>query len=87
MGIVLTILLCTFLMISAPPMAGGAMSCYAILFAQLNIPTEGLGVVMALVLLLDFFGTAVDFLGQQLTLLLRADSEKLLDPQVLKMNE
>lgn len=87
MGIVLTILLCTFLMISAPPMAGGAMSCYAILFAQLNIPTEGLGVVMALVLLLDFFGTAVDFLGQQLTLLLRADEEKLLDLQILKMNE
>lgn len=46
------------LAVAAPPIPGGALTCYAILFAQLKIPMEVMAVTIALNVILEFATTA-----------------------------
>lgn len=66
--LLIAIISSTFLVIASPPIPGGVMSCYTVLFVQLGIPLEGLGVVMTLSVFLDFFCTAVNVCIIQLML-------------------
>lgn len=64
-------LLCSsiFLAMSMPPVPGGSLACYAVLFGQLNIPQEALAIALALDILLDYPVTALTILHVQLDLI------------------
>lgn len=46
------------LAVAAPPIPGGALTCYTILFVQLKIPMEVMAVTIALNVILEFATTA-----------------------------
>ena len=67
----LTILLVNF---AVPPIPGGAMLGFTIVFAQLGIPMEAMGIAIAINAIADFPATAGNVSGWQLTLIDVADS-------------
>ena len=54
------VLIAIVLAVAAPPIPGGALTCYTILFAQLKIPMEAVAVTIALNVILEFITTAVN---------------------------
>ena len=46
------------LSVAAPPIPGGAISCYTLMFLQLGIPLEGISLAVAANVVLDFTATA-----------------------------
>ena len=70
--------------IATPPIPGGTLASIAVLFAQLGLPTDGIALVMALNVVLDFIETPSDLIGGQTMLILAADKFKLLDKNVIK---
>ena len=76
----ITILLISF---AAPPVPGGAMIVFTIVFAQLGIPMEVMGVAIAVNAVTDFPLTACNVSGWQLTMIEIADSLNMLDREVL----
>lgn len=73
--LLIAIISSTLLVIASPQIPGGVMSCYTVVFVQIGIPLEGLGVMMTLSMFLDFFCTAVNVCVIQLLLALQ--SQKL----------
>lgn len=71
------------LSVSAPPMPGSLLLCYSILFSQLGIPLEMVGLVAALDVFLDFLGTATNVLSLQCELLNLSRNMKLLNTDIL----
>ena len=69
---------------SIPPVPGGSVMGYTIAFAQLGIPMEVLGVVLALDAIIDFPATACNVSGWQLTMIEVADSLDMLDKETLR---
>jgi len=84
-GLAVTVITCIFLVVSAPPVAGGLLSCYTVIFSQLAIPLEGLAVVATLTVILDFVCTAVDVTINQMTLANEANQMNLLEKDILYM--
>lgn len=68
-----------FLAVAAPPVPGGALTCYTILLMQMNIPLEMLAVASAVNMVMDFTGTAGHILAVQVQLLRCADDLGMLD--------
>lgn len=82
---VITGLITNFLLsIAIPPVAGGALMGYTIAFTQLGIPLEVMGIAVAMNVIFDFPGTAMNTTGWQLTLIDIADSLDALDKDVLR---
>lgn len=67
-----------------PPVPGGGAVCFAIVFAQLGIPAEMMGIAIAVDIITDFLGTATNVSGWQLTMIDAADSLDMLDRDVLR---
>ncbi|MBR0112405.1 MAG: cation:dicarboxylase symporter family transporter [Clostridia bacterium] len=63
--LVIAVLLCAFVAVATPPVPGGAIAAYSIIFTQLGIPASGVAVMISLDILFDFLATAFDsaFLG------------------------
>lgn len=76
----ITVLLVNF---AVPPIPGGAMMGFTIIFAQLGIPMEAMGVAIAINAIADFPATAGNVSGWQLTLIEVADSLNMIDQTVL----
>lgn len=76
--------ICTLLAIASPPVAGGSISCLAILIVQIGVPAEGLALGVVVTTLLDFIcsGTRIPILHMEL--LLQADRLGLLDKEMLR---
>ena len=70
-----------------PPVAGGALMGFTIVFAQLGIPAEALGIAIALNAITDFPLTAMNVTGWQLTMINVADSLGLLNKETLRKGE
>ena len=68
---------------AVPPVAGGAIMGFTIVFAQLGIPTEAMGIAIALNAITDFPLTAMNVTGWQLTMIEVADSLGALDKETL----
>ena len=68
---------------AVPPVAGGAIMGFTIVFTQLGIPTEAMGIAIALNAITDFPLTAMNVTGWQLTMIEVADSLGALDKEVL----
>ena len=77
----ITIFLLTF---AVPPVPGGAMMVFTILFAQLGIPMEVMGVAIAINAIADFPVAACNVSSWQLTMIDVADSLNMLDHEVLR---
>ena len=69
---------------AVPPVAGGAIMGFTIVFAQLGIPTEAMAIAIALNAITDFPLTAMNVTGWQLTMIDVADSLGLLDKETLR---
>lgn len=82
--IITSILTSTILAVAAPPIPGGALSCYTILFTQLGIPSAGVALVIGIDLLIDPFMTACNLAYLQTELVLSAKKLDLLNEAKLQ---
>lgn len=81
--LLLAVCMAIFLAVTAPPIPGGALACYAILLIQMHFPMELLAVASALNVILDFVGTAGHVFANQMALLQSAASMGMLNLKVL----
>lgn len=82
--LLMAVLICSILAIASPPIPGGTLFCYTVLFLQLGIPEEGLVAAMALDVVFDFLTTAINMVMLELELLRQAQGIGLLDRDILK---
>ena len=80
---VTAVFMCILLGIATPPIAGGMLASLSVLFAQLSIPIDGIAVVVALSIILDFLLTPTNIIGGQAMLIIQAKSSGLLDEDIL----
>ena len=66
-----------------PPVPGGAMMGFTVVFAQLGIPMEVMGIALAINAITDFPCTACNVSSWQLTMIDVADSLNMLDKETL----
>ena len=69
---------------AVPPIPGGAAMGFTVVFSQLGIPIEMMGIAVAINALPEFPATAVHVSGWQLTLIDVADSLNMLDKETLR---
>ena len=81
---IIAVIISTFVAIATPPVPGGALAAYTIIFAQLGIPSEAVAIVVTLDIVFDLFATAFDGAFLQLELLRQADENKMLNYDVLR---
>ncbi len=83
--IFLMILLFSFVLsVAVPPVAGGAIACYTLLFAQFGIPLEALMLAATLEVISDFILTAFNIAFLQMEVLHSSRDMQLLNTTVLK---
>lgn len=73
----------TVLAIASPPIPGGTLTCYTVMFLQLGIPAEALAVALALDVLFDFMATALNMVLLELELMQQAKRLNMLDQSIL----
>ncbi len=83
MWLLVAVLVSGILAIATPPIPGGALSCYTILFLQLGIPTPGIALAISIDLVLDFLLTAINLYCLQTHLVLLAQDMDMLDTKQL----
>ena len=81
--IVIMLLTSVLLAIATPPIPGGGMATYAVLFAQLGIPTEALAIALSCETVLDFIITGFDQFGISFVLLNMASKLGFVDRETL----
>ena len=72
---------------AVPPVAGGAIMGFTIVFAQLGIPMEAMAIAIALNAITDFPLTAMNVTGWQLTMIDVADSLGALNKESLRKQD
>ena len=70
--------------IAVPPVPGGIAMAMSLMFAQLDLPNEALGIALTVNMFADFIITATDTLGRHMTLINLASSLGMLDRNVLE---
>ena len=80
----MAILTAGLLALAVPPVPGGGIACYSILFLQLGIPVEALGIAVVLEILLDFLSTALNMVAVPIDLVQVAAKLDMLDEEKLK---
>ena len=86
MWFVLAVFSATVLAIAAPPIPGGTLTCYTIMFTQLGIPQEALVVALALDVLCDFVATGMNMFCLQMDLVIQSRKMGLLERSILRKN-
>ncbi len=82
--LVVMIFTVTVLALATPPIPGGALTAYTVLFAQLGIPGEALAIALACDTLFDFVDTGFDQFLLPFALLNQANRLGMVDREVLK---
>ncbi|MCQ2356097.1 MAG: dicarboxylate/amino acid:cation symporter, partial [Methanocorpusculum sp.] len=82
--IFMAILTSGLLALAVPPVPGGGIACYSILFLQLGIPVEALGIAVVLEILLDFLSTALNMVAVPIDMVQVAAKLDMLDEEKLK---
>lgn len=82
----LLMLVCSacILAVATPPIPGGSLTAYTVLFAQLGIPTQAIAIALACDTLVDFVTTSVDEFALPLVILPRASKLGMVDTAILK---
>ena len=65
----MAVIVCATVSIAMPPIPGGAVVAYTVIFAQFGIPEEMLSAVIALDMITDFYITAADMACLQLSMI------------------
>ena len=81
---IIAIMICSFVAIATPPVPGGAIAAYTVIFSQLGIPSDAVAIVVALDIVFDLVSTAFDGAFLQLELIRQADENDMLDYEVLR---
>ena len=68
---------------AAPPIPSGALFIFIVMFAQLDIPSEAIIIVVVLNSILDFVMTSSGLICMQAELILTAGNLKILDKKKL----
>ncbi len=79
MWILTALIISVILAIAAPPIPGGALTCYTMLFVQLNIPAEAIPIIIALNVIMEFFATPCNIFTLQMELVELAGDLNMLD--------
>jgi len=82
--LVMAVCISAILAIAAPPIPGGALTCFTVLFLQLGIPTEALVLAMTLDMLIDFVSTACNQTYLQAALIVQGKQLDMLDIETLR---
>ncbi len=80
----MSVLTVGLLSMALPPIPGGALSVFTVMFAQLGVPSEALALAVAGNAILDFFMTAAGVACLQVQVTLAADGVDMLDKNRLK---
>ena len=72
------------LALAVPPVPGGGIVCYSILFLQLGIPVDALAIAVVLEILLDFISTALNMVAVPADLVRVANKLDMIDKETLK---
>ena len=83
-SLVLCVVNAVILSVAAPPIPGGAIACYTLMFLQLGIPLEAISIAATANVVLDFTDTCGNLLGLQVQLVHGARSMGLLDREALR---
>lgn len=83
LNVLIAVLAGSFLMISAPPVAGGMITAYAVVMMMLGIPADSIVLITSLSMFVDFVGSAVNITSTECVLLLSASREGLVDRKKL----
>lgn len=81
---VTALIVCVILGIASPPVAGGTLAAFTVLFAQMSLPIEYLAIIFTVGTLIDFFATATSVAEIQCQLLLAADGFDYIDREILE---
>jgi len=81
---ILAIFTAVVLAIAAPPIPGGTLTCYTIMFVQLGLPEEAIVVALALDVLCDFIATGMNMFCLQTELLIQAKKMGMINEKVLR---
>ncbi len=84
---VLMMLSAGILALSTPPIPGGALTAYTVLFAQLGIPSQALAVVLACDTLFDFISTGCDQFLIPPVLINQTNRIGMVNKNILKANK
>jgi Na+/H+-dicarboxylate symporter len=84
MWILTALIISVILAIAAPPIPGGALTCYTMLFVQLNIPAEAIPIIIALNVIMEFFATPCNIFTLQMELVELAGDLNMLDYNKLR---
>lgn len=76
---IMVIFVSVLLSIATPPITGGALTCYTILFTQLGVPTEAIAVTMIINTFVELSATGLNIFVVQSELLLLSSSLEMLD--------
>ncbi|MBQ3614486.1 MAG: cation:dicarboxylase symporter family transporter [Anaerotignum sp.] len=82
-AMVAMVILSVLLAVAAPPVSGGILACFTILFVQLGIPAEQIALAIALSTIYDYLATAGNMTGIIMLLGILAKDEDLIDEQKL----
>lgn len=82
--LVTAVFIAVVLAVATPPVPGGALTCYTMLFMQLQIPGEAIGVTIALNMVLEFIATATNLSCQQMELTELSGELHMLDTDCLR---
>lgn len=85
--IITAIFVSGILSIATPPIPGGAISIFTVLFLQLNVPQAALPIALGIDLLLDYLITAGDIMCLQEELVICADKTGYLNKEKLLKNK
>lgn len=81
----LTMIVVTGLLsLAMPPIPGGALTCYTVMFTQLGIPGEALALAVAINSMIDFIATASNLTCLQVEVTTVAGQLGMLDTECLK---
>jgi len=82
--LILCVLNAVILSVAAPPIPGGAISCYTLMFMQLGIPLEAISLAAAANVVLDFTATSGQLYDLMVQLIHGAGKLDMLDKSVLQ---
>ena len=83
-AMVALVILSVLLAVAAPPVSGGILACFTILFVQLGIPAEQIALAIALSTIYDYLATAGNMTGIIMLLGILAKGEGLVDEDKLQ---
>ena len=82
--LIIAVIVCTIVSVATPPIPGGGVVAYTILFAQMGIPSDAMAIAMTIDILTDFVITAFEMLCMPLSLVHSACRLNMIDTETLR---